>query len=85
MATVRKKGMQCDVTAGRVDLSKYDKVDGVWKEIGLSAPARRALINNNIYEVKDLLKVTEKEVASFHGMGPKGIRILRSARVSFKK
>ena len=73
---VRKKGMQCDVAAGRVDLSKYDKVDGVWKELGLAAPARRALVNNKVLKLSDLKKYTFNEVADFHGMGPTALAIL---------
>jgi hypothetical protein len=83
--TVRKKGMQCDVTAGRVDLSKYEKVDGVWKELGLAAPARRALVNNKILKLSDLKKFTIDEVAEFHGMGPNALLILKKAKAPFKK
>ena len=82
---VRKKGMQCEVTAGRVDLSKYDKVDGVWKELGLAAPARRALVNNKVLKISDLKKYTLKEVSDFHGMGPTALAILKKARAPFKK
>jgi hypothetical protein len=83
--TVRKKGMQCDVTAGRVDLSKYDKVDGVWKELGLAAPARRALVNNKVLKLNDFKKFTFEEVADFHGMGPTAMAILKKAKAPFKK
>jgi hypothetical protein len=83
--TVRKKGMQCDVTAGRVDLSKYEKVDEVWKELGLAAPARRALVNNKILKLSDLKKFTLDEVAEFHGMGPNALSILKKAKAPFKK
>lgn len=85
MATVRKKGVQCDVTAGRVDLSKYDKVDGVWKELGLAAPARRALVNNKILKLSDFKKFTFKQVADFHGMGPSALAVLKKAKAPFKK
>lgn len=83
--TVRKKGMQCEITAGRVDLSKYDKVDGVWKELGLAAPARRALVNNKVLKLSDLKKYTFNEVADFHGMGPTALAILKKAKAPFKK
>ena len=51
----------CDVTAGRVDLSKYEKLDGYWKELGLAAPARRALVNNKVLKTTDLKKFTERD------------------------
>jgi len=77
--------MQCEVTAGLVDLSKYDEIDGVWKEIGLAAPARRALVNNKILKISDLKKFTAEEVAEFHGMGPNAMKILKAKKVLFKK
>jgi hypothetical protein len=83
--TARKKGMQCDVTAGRIDLSKYEKVDGVWKELGLAAPARRALVNNKILKISDFRKFTIDEVAEFHGMGPNALTLLKKAKAPFKK
>jgi len=45
----------------------------------LSAPARRALENNNIRTLKQLSKFSEKEVLKFHGMGPGSIPKLRMA------
>ena len=45
----------------------------------LSAPAQRALMNAGIKTLKQLGKKTEKEIASLHGMGPKGIRILKES------
>jgi hypothetical protein len=76
---------ECDVTAGRIDLSAYAKVDGVWKELGLAAPARRALVNNKILKISDLKKFTVEEVSEFHGMGPNAIATLKKAKVLFKK
>ncbi len=55
----------------------------------LSAPARRALENNHIKSLKQLSKFTEKEILSFHGLGPSTIPILKKAlnaqNLSFKK
>lgn len=45
----------------------------------ISAPAFRALDNAGITELSDLTKVTEKELLALHGMGQKGVRILREA------
>ena len=76
---------QCPVKNGKVDLSKYDKVDGVWRELGLAAPARRALIDNNVVRLSDLKRFTYAEVSKFHGMGPNALGLLKSARAPFKK
>ena len=56
----------------------YDKVDGAWKEIGLAAPARRALVDAKLLQVSDLRKVSLDKLKALHGMGPNAIRILVS-------
>ena len=75
----------CSVTKGEVDLSAYAKVDGVWKELGLAAPARRALVDKKILKLTDLKKFTLGQVAEFHGMGPNALSILKKAKAPFKK
>lgn len=55
----------------------------------LSAPARRALENNDILTLQKLSQFSEKEILQFHGIGPSSIPKLKSALVeqdlSFKK
>ena len=55
----------------------------------LSAPARRALENKGIANLKQLAKFTEKEILGFHGMGPgsipKLVAALKAEGLSFKK
>ena len=46
---------------------------------GLSAPALRALAGAGITNLDQLSQVSEAELKRLHGMGPKGIRILREA------
>ena len=70
---------QCEVTRGEVDLDAYADVDGAWRELGLAAPARRALIDDGYYKLSDLRKTSLDEIKSLHGMGPNAIRILISA------
>ena len=72
---------QCAVTNGEVDLAWYAERDGVWRKLGLSAPARRALINDGRFTVKDLKKVSAEHLATLHGMGPKAIRMLQDAGI----
>jgi hypothetical protein len=45
----------------------------------LSAPARRALLNNGITGIKELASLTEKQVLDFHGLGPASLPKLRKA------
>ena len=81
----KKQKKICAVTRGEVDLSKYEKVDGVWKELGLAAPARRALVNNKILKLSDFKKFSFDEVADFHGIGPNALAVLKKAKAPFKK
>lgn len=79
----------CDVTNGDVDLDYYASVDQVWVELGLAAPARRALIDDGLFKLSDLRKTSLAAVKELHGMGPNAIRILisemKKADLSFRK
>jgi hypothetical protein len=72
-----------------VDLDAYAAVDGDWVELGLAAPARRALIDEGLYKVSDLRKYSLDAIKDMHGMGPNAIRILITAMkksdISFRK
>jgi hypothetical protein len=46
---------------------------------GLSQPALRALEGAGYTKLEQLTKATEAEIANLHGMGPKGIRLLKEA------
>ena len=46
---------------------------------GLSGPALRALDTAGIRSMDDLPRWKERDLAALHGMGPKGVRILREA------
>ena len=84
-----KKISKCVVSQGEVDLEAYAAVDGVWVELGLAAPARRALIDEGLYKVSDLRKYSIDAIKDLHGMGPNAIRILITAMkksdISFRK
>jgi predicted flap endonuclease-1-like 5' DNA nuclease len=45
----------------------------------LSQPARRALKGAGITRLEQLATISEAELKRLHGMGPKGIRLLREA------
>lgn len=47
--------------------------------INISAPARRALERENIFTLKKLSEYSEKEILSFHGVGPSAIPKLKKA------
>ena len=46
---------------------------------GLSNPARRALATLGITRLDQITTHRAKDILNLHGMGPKGIRILRQA------
>lgn len=82
---IKARISQCPVRKGELDLSKYEKLDQVWRELGLAAPARRALIDNDLFKISDLMKFTIKEVSGFHGIGNNALVILKRAKAPFKK
>jgi hypothetical protein len=59
-------------------------LDGEWKQIGLSAPARRALVNAKLTKIEHLKKLTEKQLMSLHGMGPSSLPIIEKAMKKYK-
>jgi len=69
----------CPVTAGLVDLDAYAAVDGVWRALRISAPARRALIDAGYTHVDQLAGASRQSLAKLHGMGPKALRLLSDA------
>ena len=72
-----KKSSNCAVVRGEVDLSKYEEVDGIWRKLGLAAPARRALVNAKLLKLSDLKKISEKDFLALHGMGPSATKVVR--------
>ncbi|MCX6444777.1 MAG: hypothetical protein NTY85_04520 [Actinobacteria bacterium] len=84
-----KAASASSMNSGDVDLDAYAAVDGAWREIGLAAPARRALIDEGFYKLSDLRKVSIDVIKDLHGMGPNAIRILitemKKRDLSFRK
>jgi hypothetical protein len=72
-----------------VDLEYYASVDEAWREMGLSAPARRALVDDGLLKLSDLRKTSLAALKELHGMGPNTIRILvaemKKADLSFRR
>jgi hypothetical protein len=85
----KKVQSQIQATNSTEDLDRYESFDGAWREIGLAAPARRALIDDGLFELADLRKVSLAAVKELHGMGPNAVRILttemKKADLSFRK
>lgn len=64
-------------------------MDRVWRDVGLAAPARRALVDARILTLAALARRTRSSVSSFHGMGPAALRLLerelRSNGLAFRR
>lgn len=60
---------QCPVKQGTVDVSKYSSHDGYWRHIGLAAPARRGLIDDNLFDLRDLRRLTQAGFRNIHKVG----------------
>jgi len=85
----KKQQSETVVTNGTADLDRYESLDSAWLEIGLAAPARRALVDDGLFELADLRKVSLAAVKELHGMGPNAVRVLvaemKKADLAFRK
>jgi hypothetical protein len=66
------------ITQRQEDKMAKKETESAWPK-GLSQPAIRALTGAGYTRLEQLANVNEKELSDLHGMGPKGIRILRAA------
>ena len=82
------KQSNCAVTNGEIDLAKYEKLDREWREIGLAAPARRALVDSKLYKVSDLRKISVDDLEGLHGMGKSAVArikvIMNAKKIKFR-
>ena len=71
----KSNNSQCDIS--QADLDRYESLDREWREYGLAAPARRALVDARLYKVSDLRKISLAELEQLHGMGKSAIARLK--------
>ena len=69
------KNSQCDIS--QADLDRYESLDREWREYGIAAPARRALVDARLFKVSDLRKISLNELEGLHGMGKSAIARLK--------
>jgi hypothetical protein len=85
----KKASKESSVSNNSEILDAYEGVDHHWREIGLAAPARRALIDDGLFQLSDLRKVSLAAIKELHGMGPNAIRLLvaemKKTDLSFRK
>jgi DNA repair protein RadC len=67
--------------------SKHDELEAEWYKIGLSGPARRALVAAKLFRVSDLRKISLRELEALNGMGKSSIarikQIMEAKKIKF--
>ena len=67
--------------------NKPQEQDAEWYAIGLTAPARKALVDARLYRVSDLRKISLVQLTALHGMGKSSIarikQIMRAKKIKF--
>jgi hypothetical protein len=61
----------------QAELDRYESLDREWREYGIAAPARRALVDAKLYKVSDLRKISQSDLEELHGMGKSAIARLK--------
>jgi hypothetical protein len=71
----KSNNSQCDIS--QADLDRYESLDREWREYGIAAPARRALVDAKLFKVSDLRKISLNELEGLHGMGKSAVARLK--------
>jgi hypothetical protein len=71
----KSNNSQCDIS--QAELDRYESLDREWREYGIAAPARRALVDAKLFKVSDLRKISLNELEGLHGMGKSAIARLK--------
>ncbi|NBR65352.1 MAG: hypothetical protein EBS85_04780 [Micrococcales bacterium] len=65
------------------------KLESEWFKIGLTAPARKALVEARLYKVSDLRKISLTELQALPGVAKSSIArikvIMDAKKISFRK
>ena len=75
MKEPKKSNQELDISQSELD--RYESLDREWREYGISAPARRALVDAKLYKVSDLRKISESNLEGLHGMGKSAVARLK--------
>jgi hypothetical protein len=83
-----KKLKPARYTAKKVSPDSYEALDGEWRAIGLSGPARRALVDAKLYKVSDLRRISLAELSAIKGLAKSAIarirQIMEARRIYFR-
>lgn len=74
--------------AKKVAADSYEALEGEWLAIGLSRPARRALVDAKLYKVSDLRHISLGELNSIPGLAKSAVArikvIMEARKISFR-
>jgi hypothetical protein len=69
-------------------MKNHPAIEDQWRKIGLSAPARKALVDAKLYKVSDLKKLTLLELSELPGMSSSAIarirQIMQAKKINFR-
>jgi hypothetical protein len=66
-----------DSDISQAELDRYEKLDQEWREYGIAAPTRRALVDAKLYKVSDLRKIKQSDLEQLPGLGKSVIARLK--------
>ena len=75
MKSPKKSNQELDIS--QAELDRYESLDREWREYGISAPARRALVDAKLYKVSDLRKISQSDLEELHCMGKSAVARLK--------
>jgi DNA-directed RNA polymerase alpha subunit len=68
--------------------AQQEVLEHEWKQIGLTGPARKALVEEKLYKVSDLRKVTAAELLAIPGVSKSAIArikvIMNAKKIRFR-
>ena len=85
----KKASLESANSNSDLDLDRYQAQGEYWRKLGLGAPAIRALVDDGLFELADLRKVSLMALRELHGIGPNALRVLvaemKKSDQSFRK
>ena len=81
MKAPKKSNQELDIS--QAELDRDESLDREWREYGIAAPARRALVDAKLYKVSDLRKISQSDLEELHGMGKSAVarpKVLMNAK-----
>jgi hypothetical protein len=85
----KKASLESANSNSDLDLDRHQAQGEYWRELGLGAPAIRALVDDGLFELADLRKISLAAAKELEGMTPNAIRILvdklKKSDLSFRK